>query len=228
MIRQIRGSLVCLTFYTGCPLKNATSYISLDFMEKRKPVFIIYTLLESYISQLNTMKISQWNDIPWRYPPKHDTPSEMRDRYWPVNTQASAEFNCFHLFNLLQPRVKQPLLKLVSHRGRGEYGFTRSGQIPVLVNFAKLLVGFPINRNQFVATSCHFGAAVEIFWKFQKFHREYLPTRHSCPLPRHHLFTSRFYWFTSRYYWFTSQTFMLTSSTKFEHDWAWTDREDHP
>ena len=45
--------------YTGCPKKNATSYISLDFWENRKAVFIIYTLLESYISQLSTMKKSQ-------------------------------------------------------------------------------------------------------------------------------------------------------------------------
>ena len=44
---------------TGCPKKNATSYISLDFRENRKPVFIIYTLLESYISQLSTMNKSQ-------------------------------------------------------------------------------------------------------------------------------------------------------------------------
>ena len=42
----------------GVP-KNATSYISLDFRENRKPVCIIYTLLESYISQLSTMKKSQ-------------------------------------------------------------------------------------------------------------------------------------------------------------------------
>ena len=39
--------------------KNATSYIFLDYRENRKPVFIIYTLLESSISQLNTMKESQ-------------------------------------------------------------------------------------------------------------------------------------------------------------------------
>ena len=61
--------------------KNATSYISLDFRENRKPVFIIYTLLERYISQLSTMKKSQWNDIPvGRYPPKHDTPSDVQSR----------------------------------------------------------------------------------------------------------------------------------------------------
>ena len=54
-------------------------------------------------------------------------------------------------------------VKLVSHRGHSEYDFKRNGQIPVLANFAKLLVGFPINQNQFVATSGHFGAAVEIF-----------------------------------------------------------------
>ena len=60
---------VCFYVYcTGCPKKNATSYISLDFMRNRKPVFIIYTLLESYISQLSTMKISHemiylWGDI---------------------------------------------------------------------------------------------------------------------------------------------------------------------
>ena len=66
---------------TGCPKKNATSYISLDFRENRKPVFIIYTLLESYISQLSTMKKSQWSDIPvGRYPPKHDTPSDVKSR----------------------------------------------------------------------------------------------------------------------------------------------------
>ena len=35
---------------TGCPKKNATSYISLDLRENRKPVFIIYTLLESYMT----------------------------------------------------------------------------------------------------------------------------------------------------------------------------------
>ena len=64
---------------TGCPKKNATSYISLDYTENRKPVFIIYTLLESYISQLSTRKKSQWNDIPvGRYPPKHDTPSDVQ------------------------------------------------------------------------------------------------------------------------------------------------------
>ena len=39
--------------------KNATSYISLDFKGNRKPVFIIFTLLEGYISQLSTMKKSQ-------------------------------------------------------------------------------------------------------------------------------------------------------------------------
>ena len=44
---------------TGCPKKNATSYIFLDYRENRKPVFIIYTVLESYISQLSTMKKSQ-------------------------------------------------------------------------------------------------------------------------------------------------------------------------
>ena len=67
--------------HTGCPKKNATSYIFLDYRENRKPVFIIYTLLESYISQLSTMKKSQWSDIPvGRYPPKHDTPSEVKSR----------------------------------------------------------------------------------------------------------------------------------------------------
>ena len=45
------------------------------------------------------------------------------------------------------------LVKPVSHRGRSEYVFTHSGQNPVLVNMAELLPGFPINRNQFVATS---------------------------------------------------------------------------
>ena len=67
--------------HTGCPKKNATSYIFLDYRENRKPVFIIYSLLESYISQLSTMKKSQWNDIPvGRYPPKHDNPSEVQSR----------------------------------------------------------------------------------------------------------------------------------------------------
>ena len=65
--------------------------------------------------------------------------------------------------------ARQLWFKLVSQRGRSEYDFTRSGQIPVLVNFAKLLVGFPINRNQFVATSGHFGAAVEIFGNSKNF-----------------------------------------------------------
>ena len=60
-------------------------------------------------------------------------------------------------------------LKLVSHRGRSEYDFYGSGQIPVLVNFVKLLVGFPINWNQFVATSGHFGATVEIFGNSKNF-----------------------------------------------------------
>ena len=59
--------------------KNATSYIFLDYRQNRRLVFIIYTLLESYIFQLNTMKKSQWNDIPvGRYPPKHDTPFEVK------------------------------------------------------------------------------------------------------------------------------------------------------
>ena len=50
--------------------------------------------------------------------------------------------------------VKEILhLKPVSHRGRSEYVCTRSGQIPVLVNIAELLVGFPINQNPSVATS---------------------------------------------------------------------------
>ena len=68
--------------YIACPPKNAMSYISLDFRENRRPVFIIYTLLEiSYISQLRTMKKSQWNDIPvGRYPHKHNTPSEEKSR----------------------------------------------------------------------------------------------------------------------------------------------------
>ena len=39
--------------------KNATSYIFLDYRDNTKPVFIIYTLLGSYISQLSTMKKSQ-------------------------------------------------------------------------------------------------------------------------------------------------------------------------
>ena len=66
---------------TGCPKKNATSYISLDFRENRKPVFIIYTLSESYISQLSTMEKTQWNVIPvGRYLPKHDTPSDVKSR----------------------------------------------------------------------------------------------------------------------------------------------------
>ena len=61
--------------------KNATSYIFLDYRDNRKPVFIFYTLLESYISQLSTMKKSQWNVIPvGRYPPKHDNPSEVQSR----------------------------------------------------------------------------------------------------------------------------------------------------
>ena len=39
----------------------------------------MYTLLESYTSQLSTMKKTQWNDIPVeRYPPKHDTPFEVK------------------------------------------------------------------------------------------------------------------------------------------------------
>ena len=76
---DILSSATCA--YTGCPKKNATSYISLDFRENRKPVFIIYTLLESYISQLSTMKKSQWNDIPvGRYSPKHDIPSDVKSR----------------------------------------------------------------------------------------------------------------------------------------------------
>ena len=46
------------------------------------------------------------------------------------------------------------LVKLGAHNGRSEYVFTRSGQNPVLVNIAELLLpGFPINRDQFVATS---------------------------------------------------------------------------
>ena len=49
--------------------KNATSYIFLDYRENRTPVFSINTPLESYISQLRTMKRSQWNYIPvGRYP----------------------------------------------------------------------------------------------------------------------------------------------------------------
>ena len=154
MIRQIRGSLVCLTFYTGCPPKNATSYISLDFMENRKLVFIIYTLLESYISQLNTMKKSQWNDIPGRYPPKHDTPSEVRDRYWPVNTQASTEFNCFHLFNLLQPRVKQPWLTCQNAKGwpvnHDQNHFVR---IPILNNLSGAII-WPLD-SPFLSFHCN-------------------------------------------------------------------------
>ena len=50
---------IYIYIYTGRPKKNATSYISLDFKRNRKPVFIIYTLLESFISQLGTMKKSQ-------------------------------------------------------------------------------------------------------------------------------------------------------------------------
>ena len=45
------------------------------------------------------------------------------------------------------------LIEPASHRGRSEYIFTPSGQNPVLVNIGELLSGFPINRNQFVATS---------------------------------------------------------------------------
>ena len=84
--------------FTGCPKKNATTYISLDFRENRKPLFIIYTLLESYISHLSTMKKSQWNDIPvGRYPPKHDTPSDVKSR---------ATGTCL-LLHKLAPCVKQ-------------------------------------------------------------------------------------------------------------------------
>ena len=39
--------------------KNAMSYIFLDYRDNRRPVYIIHTLLESYISQLSTMKKSQ-------------------------------------------------------------------------------------------------------------------------------------------------------------------------
>ena len=43
----------------GCPQKIATSYIFLDYRDNKKPLFIIYTLLESFISQLSTIKTSQ-------------------------------------------------------------------------------------------------------------------------------------------------------------------------
>ena len=69
-------------------------------------------------------------------------------------------YTCKHMFSLYSFKHKVTFTQLmiisikpVSHRGRSEYVFARSAQIPVLVNIAELLVGFPINRNQFVATS---------------------------------------------------------------------------
>ena len=104
-------------------------------------------------------------------------------------------------------------IKLVSHRARSQQDCTRSGQIPLLVNFAELMVVFVLKCVHFVSTSAYYVVTswpTRKFLKIPKIWTRRLTYIHSCPLRIHYWLTSRstgslrvllvhfaFYWFTS-------------------------------
>ena len=89
------------------------------------------------------------------------------------------------------------LIKLLSHRARSQPDCTRSMQIPLLVNFAELLVVFVLKRVHFAILRGHFVAAAEIFEHSKNFNTKidlhtFLSTTYTL------LVDFAFYWFTSR------------------------------
>ena len=111
-------------------------------------------------------------------------------------------------------------LKLLSHRARSQPDCTRSMQIPLLVNFAELLVVFVLKRVHFAILRGHFVAAAEIFEHSKNFNTKidlhtFLSTTYTL------LVDFAFYWLTSRS---TGSLrvllvyFVLTSSSNFQHD----------
>ena len=112
------------------------------------------------------------------------------------------------------------MVKLLSHRARSQPDCTRSMQIPLLVNFAELLVVFVLKRVHFAILRGHFVAAAEIFEHSKNFNTKidlhtFLSTTYTL------LVDFAFYWLTSRS---TGSLrvllvhFVLTSSSNFQHD----------
>ena len=116
--------------------------------------------------------------------------------------------------------INRLTLKLLSHRARSQPDCTRSMQIPLLVNFAELLVVFVLKRVHFAILRGHFVAAAEIFEHSKNFNTKidlhtFLSTTYTL------LVDFAFYWLTSRS---TGSLrvllvhFVLTSSSNFQHD----------
>ena len=94
----------------------------------------------------------------------------------------SRSYQVMHIPDLQKNIDKTKMFKIRARRDRrqnweGHYG---TGQNPVLVNIAELLPGFPINRNQFMATSAKHLVTSGPPWKFlkiPKIHHEVRPKR---------------------------------------------------